>query len=268
MRYLPPVLLLLFGGAGLWAGDVFLYRPPESEVLTLGGDVLRSIRGDERIQLDYGENRLLLEKGFLPSGRTLIQLYDDRNSSGPIPEESSLSRGSEFTRPYLGGSLVFSPLRPNRLTWIGERKEDLIPESLPEGGVLLFFVTGGDFFWLGNGTVFFCYDRQGAVTARYTLKEPALLSAADDGGRLYLSIGDGTFLSYPPREGSGSGSIIDRSFDETGLFLSGNGEALEIMEREREKDVRSFTSWLREWGEALYRKNPLNRELGEFLRTL
>jgi len=258
---LPALLLCLLGATG---GDTLAFDP--GNLLTLSGRVLQSLTADETVLLDYGGPRLLLEREFLPSGRTLVQLYLDRNFKPRT--QDTLPPGNSFVRPYRGGSLQFTPLRPDRLTWIGERKEDLVPEDLPPGGLILFFVTGGDSFWLGTGRNFFCYDRTGGVTARFAVPGDALLAAADREGRLYLSFEGGALLSLPPRGGGPSLTPLDRSFSESDLILSTFAQAREIIHRDFGSEEKEFVKWVRQWGDALYRKDPLNRELGQFLRAL
>ena len=272
---LIPVLLLL-AGEGLWAGDPLLFRPETGGFFFFPGydPVPRGVSAGQDLVLNYGDWSFLLERGFIPSGRTLLQLYfDSRRKEGheagtlvrdaPRPPEE----GMEFSRGFMGGTLIFSPVRPDRIIRLADRKTEIHLSEKP-GGILLFFEAGGEFFWLGNGSAFYCYDRDGLCLVRYNLAGTALFSAADDEGWLYLCFTDGTLGALPPTGPDGEAVGIDRTFDAAELILSCYGEAESLVERSYAGEGELFDQWILKACEALFRNDPLDRELGEFLRSL
>ena len=152
------------------------------------------------------------------------------------------------------------------MTLIGESKE-VLPLSGRPSGILMFFETGGDVFWLGNGTEFYCYDSRGENLSRYNLTDTALMTAADSRGFLYLVFSDGAVRSLPPR-GREKSSVQDITLEAWGLFELCYEEAANLIAADYPGYRGDFKRWVREKGEALYREDPLNSELGEFVRSL
>ena len=268
-------LVLLLGGSVLQAQDPLILRPEGAGdfFFPSRNPVPRSIAGGEELVLEYGSWSLLLQPGFNPYGRTLVQIYLDsrrmKNLSAETlahPGPSAQTGNMEFSRPWGGGTLNYTPMAPDRVTLIGERKEVLFLSGRPSG-ILMFFETGGDVFWLGNGTEFFCYDSRGEFLSRYNLADTALMATADSRGSLYLAFSDGTVRNLPPRRRE------DRSFqiltlDAWEIFDLCYDNALALIESDYPDYKDDFKRWAREKGEALYREDPLNRELGEFVRSL
>ncbi|MDC7224020.1 MAG: hypothetical protein PQJ60_09790 [Spirochaetales bacterium] len=265
-RAVPALIFFLLLGGVLWAGDIFSFSPKEIGSFFFPGEegVLQNLAfGEEELLLDYGEWQLLMRPGFLPSGRTLLQIYyNSRRSEGySLPSRER----APFSRSWQGGTLTFSPLKPDSLTLLSNVKEDISLDRYPEG-LLLFFEAGGDFFWLGNGTDFFCYDRSGRCVAEHSLLQTALQAAADREGRLYLTFPDDTILALPSVPVESNLSVRDVSFSPVELVISHYEEARSLLDGTDE--ARKFDLWILTATEKLYREDPLNRELGVFLRSL
>ncbi|MDC7220001.1 MAG: hypothetical protein PQJ59_08680 [Spirochaetales bacterium] len=267
MRRIFPVLILFLLGMGiLWAGDRALFYPEEGLSLFFPDPpaVPLDIQGGEDLILSYDGFSLLLERSFNFSHRTLLQLYYESSFYGgdsSLVNEVAGEGTTSFSRPWLGGTLTYSPLVPDRVEWLGSARETVSFSHRPEG-ILLFFEAGGDFFWLGNGSDFFCYDRQGFTAARYSLDQTALLSTSDGEGNLYLCFSDATLCSLPPVQSEGDWTL--RNFNGTELILTYYEEARKSLEGDQE----GFDLWILGLAEKLYREDPLNRELGAFVRKV
>ncbi len=268
---LTGLALLFLGTVSLEAQETLLFRPGGAgEFFFSAADpVPRNLTGgEEGIVLDYGDWSYILSSGFQPSGRTLVQFFFDARRTGETLAGTSPSRpagGAVFSRPWRGGSLSYSPLSPDRVTRIGERKETLLLEERPSG-ILMFFETGRNVFWLGNGGDFFCYDGEGAVLKRAALDGTALMASADSRGYLYLAFSDGAVRALAPgRGGDGGEKVI--SYGAWDLIATCYGDAVSLLDDEFPGYSKAFDAWIRETAEKLFLDDPLNRELGVFLRT-
>ena len=269
--FLTGLAFLLLGAVSLQAQETLLFRSGGAgEFFFSAADpVPRNLTGGEdEIVLDYGDWSFILSSGFQPSGKTLVQLFFDARRTGETLAGTNPSRpsgGAVFSRPWRGGSLSYSPLSPDRVTRIGERKETQLLEERPSG-ILMFFETGRDVFWLGNGAEFFCYDGEGAVMTRVTLDGTALMAAADSRGYLYLAFSDGAVRALAPGRGENRGEKVI-SYGAWDLIAACYDEAVSLLKADFPGYSKAFDSWVRESAEQLFLDDPLNRELGVFLRS-
>jgi hypothetical protein len=263
------LIFLLVEAGSLWSGETMSFDPQGLGAFFFSdtNPIVRSIVASEKLILDFGEWTLILDPDFIPSGETLLQVYYDfREESSPLLDDLSEEDLNEFVQAWEGGFLTFSPLTPDRLFFQYDLYSERHEISLSErpSGILLFFEAGETFFWLGNGKDFFCYDGKGKCLNRESLTNTALQASADREGNLYLTCSDGLIRGFSPLSEGESGLVSDRTFSYEYLIMHYYEEARSLLNG----DVEDFDRWVRRVTKELYREDPLNREMGVFLRSL
>lgn len=231
----------------------------------LMGDVLSVAGGvslSSHYYFDYSRGTLVLDGEGRPSGLTLVRLFlDSRGERIRIPPRQE-SAEAEMLRPFLGGTLIFSRFKPREVALI-TRSKGIIPLEDSPGFFTALFETGGGFFWLGGDGRLLSYDREGRILSVRDF-DSARMSFGGSRGELCL-VDDQGFISFlSPREGEER----ERVLTPEGLFLSQQEEAEILMEESYPFLVEPYISWSYRLVADLYRRNPLNRDLGELERRL
>jgi hypothetical protein len=242
--------------------DLFLPRSmgTATESLLMG---VPSAEAEQLAYFQYDRGTLVLDEEGLPSEKTLIRFFLDSLGESLILPGQDESRGAELSRPFQGGTLYFSRLKPYEVQLLTSKKVTL-PLKSSSGIYTSHFEAADDVFWLGDGVDYFCYDNKGEVRIHYMLdslvQKRALFSAAFKSGRLCLVLegGEFLFLGFQSRE-----SLLENSTDLSCLFVEYYNAGQEYIDTYRPELLQDFTSWTARSVENLYKKDPLNKELSE-----
>ena len=287
---LRPVLLLAVLSATLWAGEpqpLLIDLQPLKELLSPGNELFlprslgtaseNSLLGvttninEELVFFDYPRGTLVLEASGFPSEKTLIRFFLDTLNRF-TPTTIAPDQGWELSRPFQGGTLYFTRMKPNEAILLTDTRDTLILEN-PLGVYTSHLETGGDIFWLGNGQRYLSYNREGKLLSDFSLNDHTLLSDLSEGqnalftmasiNRLFLVLETGQILSLlgeTHHESSGGYGLS--TLDLASLFVEYHEKSLEFMKQFLPHRVISYNKWALRHVEDLYRIDPLNSELG------